>query len=318
MGPARGHGYAVPMGKAKWWVCEGCKSLNDIPAKKCYNCYAKKPSDPTLISDDHGPVDGAMTRVGVSVDRSMVAALVARDPKETAGSRRFDDVPDGTDSSATKDDATEQAMQLREPPKRSIAALGGRAWAGEVDASSATVAKAGSLQQPPPGHRPPPGYGPPPGQLPPPGQPPPPGYPPYPSYPPPLPGPPPPLPPSGPTQPPGQMPPPGYGPPPGYAPRPGQLPPPLPPPPRAPSPRGPLALPSSPPVPAPPGRELSHIDTGADPAPLDTRATTERPVEGQLQQHDAFEGQPADDHANDGSTDEQSAADAEPNADRSD
>jgi len=39
------------MGKAKWWVCDSCKSLNDLPANKCYKCRAEKPANPTLMDD---------------------------------------------------------------------------------------------------------------------------------------------------------------------------------------------------------------------------------------------------------------------------
>ncbi len=72
------------MGKPKWWVCSGCKSLNDIPAAKCYNCRAAKPADPTLIDDQYSEVSSGTPRVGISVDLAMVGDLIRPDPLETA------------------------------------------------------------------------------------------------------------------------------------------------------------------------------------------------------------------------------------------
>ena len=72
------------MGKPKWWVCGGCKSLNDMPAAKCFNCRAAKPADPTLIDDHYSEVGSGARRVGVTVDLATVGDLTRPDPLETA------------------------------------------------------------------------------------------------------------------------------------------------------------------------------------------------------------------------------------------
>ena len=63
-------------------MCDGCKSLNDMPANKCYKCRTPRPSSPTLLDDQYGQV-GGKPRVAVSVDLSRVAELAARDPVES-------------------------------------------------------------------------------------------------------------------------------------------------------------------------------------------------------------------------------------------
>ena len=63
-------------------MCDGCRSLNDMPANKCYKCRTPRPASPTLLDDQYGQV-GGKPRVGVSVDLSRVAELAARDPVET-------------------------------------------------------------------------------------------------------------------------------------------------------------------------------------------------------------------------------------------
>ena len=73
------------MGKAKWWVCDDCKSLNDLPANKCYNCRSEKPASPTLMDDQYGQVGGATEkRVAITVDLDEVGDLTAPDPLEQA------------------------------------------------------------------------------------------------------------------------------------------------------------------------------------------------------------------------------------------
>jgi hypothetical protein len=70
------------MGKAKWWVCGSCHSLNDLPANKCYKCRAPKGPAPRLIDDTYSEVGGAAKRVSVSIDRSRIGELSQRDPIE--------------------------------------------------------------------------------------------------------------------------------------------------------------------------------------------------------------------------------------------
>jgi hypothetical protein len=70
------------MGKAKWWVCDDCHSLNDLPANKCYNCRAGKPANPREI-DDHYDEVVTNQRVGITVDLSQVGDLSRPDPLET-------------------------------------------------------------------------------------------------------------------------------------------------------------------------------------------------------------------------------------------
>ena len=240
------------MGKAKWWVCESCKSLNDLPANKCYNCRAEKTSTPSLIDDQYAEVGGGQQRVGITVDLSQVSDLVRRDPIETqAGgsvmeafgddddqplemSRSSGQTPDSTRGQTT---APPPPPPMRDPTPRGIAAVGGRQWTDEPDPPP-------PLPPPPPVQAGPPQAGPPQADAPPPppqtgspqGHPP--MLPPAQAGPPPQTGSPqghPPMPPP----PPGAPPPPGYAPPPppGLQGRPPMPPPPgtpMPPPPRDP------------------------------------------------------------------------------------
>ena len=75
-------GILCVMGKAKWWVCDSCHSLNDLPASKCFNCRAGKSPNPRLIDDQYGEVQ-SQQRVGITVDLSQVGDLTRPDPVET-------------------------------------------------------------------------------------------------------------------------------------------------------------------------------------------------------------------------------------------
>ncbi|MEA2027261.1 MAG: hypothetical protein U9O18_11265 [Chloroflexota bacterium] len=140
------------MGKARWWVCEGCKSLNDLPANKCYNCRVARPASPSLIDDQYGVVGGDTKRVGITVDLSQVADLTNPDPIETqkGGSiieafeeqdeqppdasypagRTLDPVP--RQPAARQPAAPPPPPPLREPTPRGIAAVGGRDWTKDL------------------------------------------------------------------------------------------------------------------------------------------------------------------------------------------
>ena len=135
-------GYPVGMGKAKWWVCGDCKSLNDKPANKCYKCRSPKPDNPTLMDDEYSEVGGGQQRVGITVDLTQVD-LATRDPKETqrAGGIYEDFVPqtqqggrygaeDDQPLASSRADIEPAAPPppLREPATRSIAEAGGRHW----------------------------------------------------------------------------------------------------------------------------------------------------------------------------------------------
>ena len=148
------------MGKAKWWICDGCKSLNDVPANKCYKCRDPKPADPTLIDDEYSEVGGGQNRVGVTVDLAQVGHLTRPDPIEKAEPggimEAFDKVDDPYADLDARQAATptprydpyagdferSQATQattatpapMREPTKRGIDAIGGRQWADEASA----------------------------------------------------------------------------------------------------------------------------------------------------------------------------------------
>jgi hypothetical protein len=152
------------MGKAKWWVCDSCKSLNDLPANKCYKCRQSKPKDPELIDDQYSKVGGG-SRVSVSVDLSQVGDLTRPDPVETAEGgglmEAFDTKPQqdpfadvdaagrqvtaprfdpytgapGSESSQDAYGSQKPAVRpLREPVKRGIDALGGMHWTFEDEA----------------------------------------------------------------------------------------------------------------------------------------------------------------------------------------
>ncbi len=246
------------MGKAKWWVCDSCKSLNDLPANKCYKCRETKPGNPTLIDDQYSEVRGSQQRVGITVDLSKVGDLTRPDPLETADGggimEAFEEASDpyadldGGQSSTPRYDpysggyepgpaaAQPAPPPLREPTKRSIDALGDRPWTAQPAAPEAaqpspppTEGAAQSEGAPsPPGVTPPP-----PGVTPPP----PPGAVPRPPVPPPGNAPPPagqgrppmaPPPPSGAQGRPPVPPPPGYAPPPAGHGRPPVAPPPPP------------------------------------------------------------------------------------------
>jgi hypothetical protein len=173
-------------------MCDGCRSLNDMPANKCYKCRAPRPASPTLLDDQYGQVSDK-PRVGVSVELSRVAELAARDPRETQKSAGVfeaftaqDDQP--IESARTSDPAftTRAAASMgtagnkpapppiREPVRRGISELGGQDWRGVVPSAPASesVAPADvSAPQPSPagvsGPQPsPPGSPPPPPPLP--------------------------------------------------------------------------------------------------------------------------------------------------------
>ncbi len=149
------------MGKPKWWVCGGCKSLNDMPAAKCYKCRAAKPADPTLIDDQYSEVSSGPSRVGITVDLATVGDLTRPDPLETAKGGEImeafgkpdvpDDQPGGLPDESRRpplrDDGggprgdgggpdwskprVQPTSRLREPTQRSISEVGERPWASD-------------------------------------------------------------------------------------------------------------------------------------------------------------------------------------------
>ena len=180
------------MGKAKWWVCGECKSLNDKPANKCYNCRSPKPDNPTLMDDEYSEVGGGQQRVGITVDLSQVD-LATPDPKETqrAGGIYEDIVPqtqqggrygaeDDQPLASSRADIEPAAPPppLRDPAARSIAEAGGRHWLEDytglgpesdqpkTQGASPSAPVVSTLAPPPPGQPPPPPVAP--GQPPPP------------------------------------------------------------------------------------------------------------------------------------------------------
>lgn len=140
------------MGNAKWWVCGDCKSLNDLPANKCYNCRHPKPSQPMLIDDQYDQVSsGSQKRVGISVDLSQVGSLVSRDPleqskgggiieafnvDEDASSRVVSQTQAATPSLAGAA-AADVPPLIRPPKERSIAEVGGVHWDEAAEAAAA-------------------------------------------------------------------------------------------------------------------------------------------------------------------------------------
>ena len=101
------------MGTAKWWVCDACKSLNDLPANKCYNCRGDKPDAPTLIDDQYSKVGGGENRVGVSVDMSKVGDLTRPDPIETAAGGALMEAFEKVDDPYADLDRKQQAGQAQ-------------------------------------------------------------------------------------------------------------------------------------------------------------------------------------------------------------
>lgn len=135
------------MGKAKWWVCDDCHSLNDLPANKCYKCRAAKPANPRQMDDKYSEV-GSQRRVGITVDLSQLGDLTRPDPVETqSGGGVFEAFGDDGARSAQPDAPARQLYDpygslpeppgppatvrpLREPKRRGIDQLGGvRSWA---------------------------------------------------------------------------------------------------------------------------------------------------------------------------------------------
>ena len=192
------------MAKARWWLCDSCKSLNDIPATKCYKCRAMRPARPTILDDQYAQVGGPTSRVAISVDRSKISELAARDPIETEqGSGILDAF---TVASAQDELPLESALTpgthggrpaprpIREPVRRGIAAAGGLDWRRTLSEAPRSAAPEGSrahtapppavqgspggslperpqATMPAPGPRVPPGLRVPPGAPPPPGPP---------------------------------------------------------------------------------------------------------------------------------------------------
>ena len=169
------------MGKAKWWVCDSCKSLNDLPANKCYKCRTAQPKDPTLIDDQYSKVGGGERRVGITVDLSQVGELTRPDPVETAqgggvmeafekvddpyadldrmphagrqppatpppGAPRYDPYAGGYETEVEQPGP----KPLREPVRRGIDALGGLQWAFDDDPPATAEAAAAPAPSAPP------------------------------------------------------------------------------------------------------------------------------------------------------------------------
>ena len=131
------------MGKAKWWVCDGCKSLNDMPANKCYKCRERKSANPTLIDDQYSQVGGEPDRVGVTVDLSQVSDLTKPDPMETETGGAIMDAFDHDDDQPLQMDQASGGPSdpnagqptprpLRDPIPRGISAVGGRDWTKDL------------------------------------------------------------------------------------------------------------------------------------------------------------------------------------------
>jgi translation initiation factor IF-2 len=122
------------MGQMSWWVCDECKSLNDLPAKKCYKCRAAKPSNARVVNPVADLGTGQPKRVGVSVKLSDVGDLSSPDPKERqAGTGGVfeaygaqDDQP--IESLRPAAEPSSRPPALREPPKRGIGEAGGVHW----------------------------------------------------------------------------------------------------------------------------------------------------------------------------------------------
>ncbi len=148
------------MGKAKWWVCDGCKSLNDLPANKCYKCRERKPGNPTLIDDQYSQVGGGPERVGVTVDLSQVADLTRPDPIETQTGGAIMDAFNHDDDQPLRMDRTPDGppdpeagqptpRPLRDPIPRGISAVGGRDWTEDMPPLPAPEPAAPAAEAPP-------------------------------------------------------------------------------------------------------------------------------------------------------------------------
>ncbi len=69
---------SVVMGEADWWLCDGCQSLNNLSARKCYSCRRHKPRSAARASELLGYVpvvswDGRVSFQGVERSESVAA-----------------------------------------------------------------------------------------------------------------------------------------------------------------------------------------------------------------------------------------------------
>jgi hypothetical protein len=62
------------MANGTWWVCDECKSLNDLPAKKCYKCRTPRPPQARIVNPLADLSSGPPKRVGVTVQLSRSAS----------------------------------------------------------------------------------------------------------------------------------------------------------------------------------------------------------------------------------------------------
>ena len=146
----------------KWWVCIECNSLNDLPAKKCYKCRTQRPSGARIVNPIADLGTGQPRRVGVTVPRSQVDALMAPPPTARQGgaSGVFEDFGGHDDqpieSQRDRSVGSAPPSPLRDPPQRGIGEAGGIHWEeGLVDTPRAWEVAARGGTAPSPQGRPP-------------------------------------------------------------------------------------------------------------------------------------------------------------------
>jgi translation initiation factor IF-2 len=94
------------MAATDWWVCPGCRTLNDLPSRRCFSCRAKRPRDVVKASEILG--DGPIVTTDGEV---RMAPIVAAPDEPPPAPPPADAVP------------APALPRLREPVARSILAV---------------------------------------------------------------------------------------------------------------------------------------------------------------------------------------------------
>jgi hypothetical protein len=133
------------MGEADWWLCATCQSLNNLSARKCYSCRAKKPKQAVHASQLLGyqPVESWDGRITMRMNEWPDAAQDEADSQAKPPPLRD---PIQRDTLAVAPRPPQGArIEYRDPPE--IAPPAPDLWTGIVAPPSARVQTA-SFQDP--------------------------------------------------------------------------------------------------------------------------------------------------------------------------